>query len=153
MIYSRHVSHEPQNSDNRYWNEPGSPLYVFGHGLSYTNFAYSDLTLDKKSLSKSDSLKVEVTVTNSGSRDSDEVVQLYIHQRYGTAIRPIREMKGFKRVHIKAGASEKVSFVLTPRELRYWNAAVKDWVNDSTHFDIWVGGSSAAELHGEFEVK
>jgi beta-glucosidase len=153
MIYSRHVSHEPQNSDNRYWNEPGSPLYVFGHGLSYTNFAYSDLTLDKKSLSKSDSLKVEVTVTNSGSRDSDEVVQLYIHQRYGTAIRPIREMKGFRRVHIKAGASEKVSFVLTPRELRYWNAAVKDWVNDSTHFDIWVGGSSAAELHGEFEVK
>jgi beta-glucosidase len=153
MIYSRHVSHEPQNSDNRYWNEPGSPLYVFGHGLSYTNFAYSDLTLDKKSLSKSDSLKVEVTVTNSGSRDSDEVVQLYIHQRYGTAIRPIREMKGFRRVNIKAGASEKVSFVLTPRELRYWNAAVKDWVNDSTHFDIWVGGSSAAELHGEFEVK
>jgi beta-glucosidase len=153
MIYSRHVSHEPQNSDNRYWNEPGSPLYVFGHGLSYTNFAYSDLTLDKKSLSNSDSLKVEVTVTNSGSRDSDEVVQLYIHQRYGTAIRPIREMKGFRRVHIKAGASEKVSFVLTPRELRYWNAAVKDWVNDSTHFDIWVGGSSAAELHGEFEVK
>lgn len=153
MIYSRHVSHEPQNSDNRYWNEPGSPLYVFGHGLSYTNFAYSDLTLDKKSLSKSDSLKVEVTVTNSGSRDSDEVVQLYIHQRYGTAIRPIREMKGFRRVHIKAGASEKVSFVLTPRELRYWNAAVKDWVNDSTHFDIWVGGSSAAELHEEFEVK
>ena len=153
MIYSRHVSHEPQNSDNRYWNEPGSPLYVFGHGLSYTNFAYSDLTLDKKTLSKSDSLKVEVTVTNSGSRNSDEVVQLYIHQRYGTAIRPIREMKGFRRVHIKAGASEKVSFVLTPRELRYWNAAVKDWVNDSTHFDIWVGGSSAAELHGEFEVK
>jgi beta-glucosidase len=153
MIYSRHVSHEPQNSDNRYWNEPGAPLYVFGHGLSYTNFAYSDLTLDKKTLSKSDSLKVEVTVTNSGSRDSDEVVQLYIHQRYGTAIRPIREMKGFRRVHIKAGASEKVSFVLTPRELRYWNAAVKDWVNDSTHFDIWVGGSSAAELHGEFEVK
>ena len=153
MIYSRHVSHEPQNSDNRYWNEPGAPLYVFGHGLSYTNFAYSDLTLDKKTLSKSDSLKVEVTVTNSGSRDSDEVVQLYIHQRYGTAIRPIREMKGFRRVHIKAGSSEKVSFVLTPRELRYWNAAVKDWVNDSTHFDIWVGGSSAAELHGEFEVK
>ena len=153
MIYSRHVSHEPQNSDNRYWNEPGSPLYVFGHGLSYTNFAYSDLTLDKKTLSKSDSLKVEVTVTNSGSRDSDEVVQLYIHQRYGTAIRPIREMKGFRRVHIKAGSSEKVSFVLTPRELRYWNAAVKDWVNDSTYFDIWVGGSSAAELHGEFEVK
>lgn len=153
MIYSRHVSHEPQNSDNRYWNEPGSALYVFGHGLSYTDFVYSDLALDKKTLTKSDSLKVEVTVTNSGSRDSDEVVQLYIHQRYGTAIRPIREMKGFRRVHIKAGTSEKVSFVLTPRELRYWNAAVKDWVNDSTHFDIWVGGSSAAELHGEFEVK
>ena len=153
MIYSRHVSHEPHNSDNRYWNEPGSPLYIFGHGLSYTTFEYSELSLDKKILSKTDSLKVDVVVTNTGTRDSDEVVQLYIHQRYGTAIRPIREMKGFKRLHIKSGASEKVSFVLTPRELRYWNAAVKGWVNDSTHFDIWVGGSSAAELHGEFEVK
>lgn len=153
MIYSRHVSHEPQNSDNRYWNEPGSPLYIFGHGLSYTNFTYSDLTLDKKALTKSDSIKVEVTVTNTGTRDSDEVVQLYIHQRYGTAIRPIREMKGFRRVHIKARSSENVTFVLSPRELRYWNAAVKGWVNDSTHFDIWVGGSSAAKLHGEFEVK
>jgi beta-glucosidase len=121
--------------------------------LSYTNFAYSDLSLDKKVLSKTDSLKVDVVVTNTGNRDSDEVVQLYIHQRYGTAIRPIREMKGFKRLHIKAGASDKVSFVLTPRELRYWNAAAKSWVNDSTHFDIWVGGSSAAELHRDFEVK
>lgn len=153
MIYSRHVSHEPANSDNRYWNEPGSPLYIFGHGLSYTHFTYSDLTLDKSVISKSDSLKVDVTVTNSGDRDSDEVVQLYIHQRYGTAIRPIREMKGFKRIHLKAGASEKVSFTLSPRELRYWNAAMKDWVNDSSHFDIWIGGSSAADLHSEFEIQ
>ena len=153
MIYSRHVSHEPANSDNRYWNEPGSPLYIFGHGLSYTQFTYSNLTLDKSVITKSDSLNVEVTVTNSGDRDSDEVVQLYIHQRYGTAIRPIREMKGFKRIHLKAGASEKVSFTLSPRELRYWNAAAKDWVNDSSHFDIWVGGSSAADLHSEFEVQ
>lgn len=152
MIYSRHISHEPQNSDKRYWNEPGSPLYIFGHGLSYTNFTYSDLTVDKSKISKSESLTVEVTVTNSGNHDSDDVVQLYIHQRYGTAIRPIRELKGFKRLHIKAGESQKVSFTLSPRELRYWNAAVKMWVNDSTHFDVWVGGSSAAELHAEFEV-
>ena len=153
MIYSRHISHEPANSDNRYWNEPGSPLYIFGHGLSYANFTYSDIKIDKSVVSKSDSLSVEVTVTNSGERDSDEVVQLYIHQRYGTAIRPIRELKGFKRVHIKAGESQKISFSLTPRELRYWNAAVKGWVNDASHFDLWVGGSSAAGLHTEFEVK
>lgn len=111
------------------------------------------MKIDKSVLSKSDSLSVEVTVTNSGERDSDEVVQLYIHQRYGTAIRPIRELKGFKRVHIKSGESQKISFSLTPRELRYWNAAAKGWVNDSSHFDLWVGGSSAAELHTEFEVK
>lgn len=153
MIYSRHTSHEPHNSNNRYWNEEGSPLYIFGHGLSYTKFKYSDLTLDKNAISTKDSLSVEVTVTNSGTRDSDEVVQLYIHQRYGTAIRPIREMKGFKRIHIKAGQSEKVTFTLTPRELRYWNAAAHGWVNDRSEFDIWVGGSSAAKLHGEFEVK
>jgi len=153
MIYSRHISHEPQNSDNRYWNEEGSSLYIFGHGLSYANFTYSDMTLDKSVISKSDSLEVEVTVTNTSAVDADEVVQLYIHQRYGSAIRPIREMKGFKRLQIKAGKSEKVSFTLTPRELRYWNAAAKAWVNDSSHFDIWVGGSSAAKLHAEFEVK
>ena len=153
MIYSRHVSHEPANSNKRYWNEPGSPLYIFGHGLSYANFAYSDIKIDKTVLSKTDSLSVEVTVTNNGDCDSDEVVQLYIHQRYGTAIRPIREMKGFKRVHIKAGESKQVSFSLTPRELRYWNAAAKGWVNDSSHFDLWVGGSSAAKLRTEFEVQ
>jgi beta-glucosidase len=153
MIYSRHVSHEPANSNKRYWNEPGSPLYIFGHGLSYANFAYSDIKIDKTVLSKTDSLSVEVTVTNNGDCDSDDVVQLYIHQRYGTAIRPIREMKGFKRVHIKAGESKQVSFSLTPRELRYWNAAAKGWVNDSSHFDLWVGGSSAAKLRTEFEVQ
>ena len=153
MIYSRHLSHEPQNSDNRYWNEIGSPLYIFGHGLSYADFTYSDLKLEKSAISKTDSLKVEVTVTNTSAVDSDEVVQLYIHQRYGSAIRPIRELKGFNRIHINAGKSEKISFTLSPRELRYWNAAVKAWVNDSSHFDIWVGGSSAADLHAEFEVK
>jgi beta-glucosidase len=153
QIYSRHISHEPHNSDNRYWNEEGSPLYIFGHGLSYTTFSYSDLIIDKKLMSKKDSAQVTVTVTNTGKRNSDEVVQLYTHQRYGTAIRPIRELKGFKRVHLNAGQSKKISFTLSPRELRYWNSAAGSWVNDSTQFDVWVGGSSAAELHSGFEVQ
>jgi beta-glucosidase len=80
------------------------------------------------------------------------VVQLYIHQRHGTASRPVRELKGFERVTLAAGESRSVEFDLGPDELRYWNAAARDWVNDETTFDVWVGGDSTAQLTATFRV-
>ena len=96
---------------------------------------------------------MSVTVANTGARDADEVVQLYVHQRHGSASRPVRELKAFERVHIAAGESRTVRFTLGPDQLRYWNAATHDWVNDPATFDVWAGGDSTAELAATFEVK
>ena len=80
------------------------------------------------------------------------MVQLYIHQRHGTASRPVRELKGFRRIGLAAGETRTVRFALGPAELRYWNAAARDWVVDASTFDVWVGGDSRAELAASFEV-
>jgi beta-glucosidase len=93
-----------------------------------------------------------VQVTNAGDRDADEVVQLYLHQRLGTASRPVRELKGFQRVALAAGAPRTLSFPIGPHERRYWNAAARDWVSDTATFDVWVGGDSTAELTTTFEI-
>ena len=93
---------------------------------------------------------MSVTVTNTGDRPGDEVAQLYIHQRHGRASRPVRELKGFRRVHLGAGESHTIEFTIGPDELRYWNAAVKGYVQDATTFDVWVGGDSTAQLASTF---
>jgi beta-glucosidase len=91
-------------------------------------------------------------VKNIGSREADEVAQLYIHQRYGVSSRPVRELKGFQRISLGAGESRTLEFTLGPDELRYWNAASKGWTIDATTFDVWVGGNSTASLSASFEV-
>jgi beta-glucosidase len=149
MIYSHTLSHEPQNQAIRYWDESSTPLFPFGHGLGYSRFGYAGLSADRVS---GDTVSVSVEVTNTGSRDADEVVQLYIHQRFGTAARPVRELKGFRRVALGAGETRTVEFTLGPAELRYWNAAARDWVLDAATFDVWVGGDSTAELTTTFDI-
>jgi len=89
-----------------------------------------------------------VDVGNTGEHEADEVV----HRRHGTASRPVRELKGFERVSLAAGETRTVQFTLGPAELRYWNAAARDWVNDASTFDVWAGGDSTAELSATFEV-
>lgn len=152
MIYAHTRSHDPDNQGKRYWDEESTPLFAFGHGLSYSRFQYGDLAVDRSSISTSGALSVWVEVTNVGDRAADEVVQLYIHQRFGSASRPARELKGFQRISLDAGESTTVEFPLGPAELRYWNAAVRDWVIDASLFDVWVGGDSTAELTTSFAV-
>jgi beta-glucosidase len=120
--------------------------------LSYSAFAYADLAVDRDTIGPVDTVTVSVEVTNTGARDADEVVQLYIHQRYGTASRPVRELKGFRRISLAAGESRVCEFTLGLPERRYWNAVARDWVIDAATFDVWVGGDSAAELSTTFEV-
>lgn len=98
-------------------------------------------------------MTVTVDVTNTGERAGDEVVQLYIHQRHGTSARPVRELKGFERVTLAAGETRMVSFRLGREDLAYWSAATQGWLTDETTFDVYVGGSSAAELATSFEVR
>jgi beta-glucosidase len=152
MTYAHTISHEPENQARRYWDEASTPLFPFGHGLSYGRFAYADLTVDEPRTTTDGTVTVSVEVTNTGDREADEVVQLYLHQRHGTASRPVRELKGFRRVTLAAGESRTVSFPVGPDERRYWNAAVRDWVTDTSTFDVWVGGDSTAELGTTFDV-
>jgi beta-glucosidase len=152
LFYAHTVSHEPQNQGRRYWDEESTPLFPFGHGLSYGSFSYGDLTLDASAVGLEGSVTVSVDVTNTSDRDADEVVQLYLHQRHGRASRPVRELKGFERVAVGAGRTRTVTFRVSADHRRYWNAAERDWVLDPSTFDVWVGGSSAAERTATFDV-
>ncbi|WP_380806566.1 beta-glucosidase BglX [Sphingobium tyrosinilyticum] len=151
--YSFLVSHDPTNANKRYWNESNKPIWPFGHGLSYTQFSYGNLQVEKPTYGLGEAVRVSVDLTNRGKRVGEEVAQLYVHQRYGSAARPVRELKGFQRVSLKPGQTRTLRFVLKPEDLRYWSAASQGWVQDETKFDLWVGGNSDADLAGSFEVR
>ena len=150
MIYSHTRSHEPENQGRRYWDEASTPLFPFGHGLTYGGFTYSELAVDQASIPPDGTVTVSVLVTNTGDRQASDVAQLYLHQRSGSASRPVRELKGFQRISLAAGVSRQVQFPLRPEHRRYWSATARDWVLDDSVFDVWVGGSSAAELTTTF---
>jgi beta-glucosidase len=155
LYYARVLSHLPEDSPrylSRYWDGPTTPLYPFGFGLSYTTFEITNLKLSSSQVSKGKSLTVTVDVTNSGKVAGDEVVQLYIHQKWGSDSRPMRELKGFERVTLTPGESRTVTFQLSPDELGYWSTTAGDWIQDDAPFDIWVGADSLATLHADLEV-
>jgi len=91
-------------------------------------------------------------VANTGASAGDEVVQLYVHQKAGSDSRPVRELKGFRRISLKPGESQTVSFSLGPDELRYWSTAQGRWLQEAASFDLWAGGDSTASLHSELQV-
>ncbi|MCU1388136.1 MAG: glycoside hydrolase family 3 domain protein, partial [Ilumatobacteraceae bacterium] len=152
IIASHTLSHGPGEQGRRYWDEASTPLFPFGHGLSYGTFEYADPSVSPASAPRDGTVTVSVEVTNTSKREADEVVQLYIHQRHGSASRPVRELKGFQRVTLGAGESRTIQFAIGPAERRYWNAAVRDWVTDASTFDVWVGGDSTATTTATFEI-
>jgi len=130
----------------------GEPLFPFGYGLSYTTFKYEGLSLDKKKAGAADTVNVSLKVTNTGSRDGDEVVQVYISDRTG-ADRPIKRLRGFKRVNIKKGETKTVSIPVAVRDLEYWNDAKKKFEVVPGKYEVQVGASSAdIRLKGAFDV-
>jgi beta-glucosidase len=120
--------------------------------LSYTTFTFANLKVSPSATAVGGSIEVTADVTNTGSRAGDIVAQLYIHQRFGSAVRPVRELKGFSRVTLNPGQSSPVRFILGRSELQFWSAATKDWVVEPAEFDVWVGADSQAPLHGEFRI-
>jgi beta-glucosidase len=153
LPYAHLTSHKPQNADKRYQNEPNSPLYPFGYGLTYSTFRYANLKVEKSSAALGETVPVSVDVANTGIRTADEVAQLYIHQRSGMSARPVRELKGFERITLRPGETRTVRFILKPEDLSYWTATTHAWVQDATIFDIYVGDSSQAMLAATFEVR
>ncbi len=137
---------------SRYWDSPASPLYPFGFGLSYTTFAISNLKVSAAQVKVGDSVTVTADVTNTGTLAGDEVVQLYVHQKFGSDSRPMRELKGFERVSLQPGETRTVTFELGPEQLKYWSTNAGKWVQDAAAFDLWVGSDSRATLHAEFVV-
>ena len=130
------------------------PLYEFGYGLSYTTYEYSDLQLSKSEIAPNENIEASVTIKNTGAREGVEIAQLYIRDCISDVTRPVKELKGFERVALKAGESKRITFTLTPEHLRYYNLEMERVVEPGT-FQVMVGGSSRNKdlLTAEFEVK
>ena len=140
-----------QKFRSNYLDVSNDPLYPFGYGLSYTNFSYSDITLSSSSMKPGQKISASVTVTNNGSRDGKEVVQLYIRDIVGTSTRPVKELKGFQKIELKAGASKTVSFDITVNDLKYYNYELK-YVAEPGDFKIFIGGNSRDVKEANFKL-
>lgn len=128
----------------RFFEAADRPVqYPFGYGLSYTTFEYSDLKLSKSAITEGDKLKATFVVKNTGKIDGAEIAQLYVADKESTIFRPKKELKGFKKVFLKAGESAKVELELDSRSFAYYNTEISDWHIESGDFEILVGASSA----------
>lgn len=153
LYYAHNLTQEPESQPgftSRYYDEPSSPLFPFGYGLSYTTFAYSNLKISNEQPGTGEAVSVSADVQNTGHRAGETVVQLYIHQRAGSASRPVKQLKGFRQVDLAPGEKQKVSFTLGKDQLSFWSPETKRWVAEPAAFDVWMGEDSAATLHGAF---
>ena len=156
IYYAHNASHKPYDAPDftsRYWDLPTTPQYPFGFGLGYTTFSFSDLNVTADTIAVDDDQVIRVKVKNTGHRTGVDVIQLYLHQQYGSASRPVRELKGFEKVSLAPGESKTVQFTVTAKDRSYWSSATCDWVTEPSKFDVWVGDNSMASLHGTFNVR
>lgn len=150
MIYN----HKPSQYFHPYVVKPSTPLWPFGHGLSYTTYDYSDLRISSKEIAADGTVDVQVKITNTGNRDGVEITQLYIRDTYSSVTRPVKELKDFARIPLKAGESKVVTFTITPDKLGFYDKNMK-WIIEPGEFKIMVGPSSSDEalLTETFTVK
>jgi beta-glucosidase len=136
----------------KYLDVPNEPLFVFGHGLSYTTFAYSDIVQDKTEISVHDSVKVTVTVTNTGNREGIETVQLYLKDHVGSATRPVRELKDFRQITLQPGEAKEVTFYVASRHMAFYRADMS-WGTEPGQFTAFIGGDSQNTKAASFVLK
>jgi beta-glucosidase len=156
LYYNHNLTHEPEDRPtftSRYWDINSKPLYPFGYGLSYSTFKMDHLRLSKKSMKAGEATEVQVDITNTGAVAGDAVAQVYIHQRAGSASRPVRQLKGFKRVALQPGETQTLKFSLGKDELQFWSPQTKAWGVEPGTFDVWAGEDSTATLHAELVVE
>ena len=150
MIYN----HKPSQYFHPYVVKPSTPLWPFGHGLSYTTYKYSDLRLSTNEIDKDGTIDVSVKVTNTGKRDGVEIAQLYLRDTFSSVTRPVKELKDFARISLKAGETREVTFKITPDKLGFYDKKM-NWIVEPGEFVVMVGASSAddALLTKTFTVK
>jgi len=157
IYYNNYSTGRPNMTDNNvFWSHYSdvekTPQFSFGFGLSYTTFDYKNLKINKAAFAKGEPVKVSVEVTNSGNYDGKEVVQLYIHDEFGSLARPVKELKGFELIELKKGETKTVTLTLTEKELGFYDNDGNYLVEPGT-FKIMVGGSSDKGLESSFELK
>lgn len=158
IYYNHYNTGRPAANDSdmnyvsAYIDMPNSPRYAFGHGLSYTSFKYSDLKLSKKSIKENEQIDVSVTITNNGQYDGEEVVQLYLRDKVGSIVRPVKELKDFQKIFLKKGESRSIRFVINKAKLVYCNEQLQ-WIAEPGEFDLMIGSASdAVRLREKFEL-
>jgi len=154
LYYSQRPTGRPASAEkwsSKYIDERNDALYPFGFGLSYTTFAYSGLEVSAPTMPVSGSVEVRVKVKNTGSREGKDVVQLYVRDLVASRSRPLRELKGFRKIALAAGEEQTVAFTLKAQDLGFHDDAGKYLVEPGA-FQVFVGGSSTADLKGGFEV-
>lgn len=137
---------------SNYLDVSNDPLYPFGYGLSYTTFRYSDITLSSDRLTADGTLTASVTVTNTGDCDADEIVQMYIRDLVGSITRPVKELKGFERIHLKKGESKEVTFRITPDLLKFYDYDLQ-YVCEPGEFNVMIGPNSRDVKTRKFELR
>ncbi len=143
---------DPKGFTSKYLDVDFTPEYPFGYGLSYTTFEYSNLKLSSPEMAMGGSVDISADVANTGSRDADEIVQLYIRDLVGSITRPVRELKAFRRVHVKAGEKQTVSFTLKSSDLAFYNDKMQ-YAAEPGQFHVWVAPSSDKGVRGEFVLR
>lgn len=136
---------------SNYLDIPNEPLYPFGYGLSYSSFSYSPVTLTAATMKAGETLRASVTVTNTGSVAGAEVVQLYLRDVVGSVSRPLKELKGFRKVRLNPGESREVVFPISVNDLRFYNSDLK-WVAEPGAFKVFIGGNSRDVKEADFEL-
>lgn len=136
---------------SNYLDVSNDPLYPFGYGLSYTTFKYSDISLSSASMNSNGEITASVTVTNTGNVAGKEVVQMYIRDLVGSITRPVKELKGFEKIELKAGESKTVNFKITPELLKFYNYDL-EYVFEPGDFNVMIGGNSADVKTAKFTL-
>ncbi len=155
IFYSHKRTGRPKTEErytSKYIDGPNEPLYPFGYGLSYTNFNYSNLTLDKETLKYDETLEVSVEVINTGELKGEEVVQFYVRDMEASVTRPVKELKGFKKINLEPGETKTVKFHLTSDDLAFYNRDW-EWGTEAGAVKVFVGGNSSDTIEKEFELK